>query len=43
MNTYGFTDEEQESIPDQDDLIGSVDFDWLEWDAFVGGSMGLMS
>lgn len=43
MNTYGFTDEEQESIPDQDDFMGSLDFDWLEWDAFVGGSMGLMS
>jgi hypothetical protein len=43
MNAYGLTEEEHGSIPAQDDLIGSVDFDWLEWDASVGLSMGLMS
>lgn len=42
MNAYGLAEEEQGSIPAQDDLIGNVDFDWLEWDASVGVLMGSM-
>ncbi|KAL9609995.1 MAG: hypothetical protein Q9167_005268 [Letrouitia subvulpina] len=43
LNSDTLGEEEQRSTASQDDLIGTNNFDWLEWDSSVGPSMGLMS
>ena len=42
LNNYTVSEEGHISAMAPDNLIESIDFNWLEWDASVGSSMGLM-